>query len=350
MRFLLLSCLLAVTTTAQSVVVDAPNIPFPTNLDRPFGGGVGRYQQWYSPNPALAGSITEPMRMTQVEFLCGSNNTQAPQPVTVTCEVLIGHGKFSGVFGSFDSNWAEAPLQVFGPGTLPLTVGPQGSVACTVPFSTAFTWDRFRPILLEIRVTGNSQNNQSFFFNNAGTTQLIGQTSRVYNSSGPGALTGAVQQGWGLVTRFTARPGAMIEFGAGCPCQGNIVPQNSADQIASPGITWMNRLKNAPSQRTAFWVFGDSAQAPYPVDLTSLFGLPPGTCSLFMDPVTVIGTMTVGGGAGGGQAQVPIQTPGAAGYVGSSVYTQWVIFDPLSINGFLCATPALWTIVAPIGG
>ena len=350
MRFLLLSWLFATAATAQSVVVDAPSIPFPTNLDRPFGGGVGRYQQWYSPNPTLAGSITEPMRLTQVEFLCGSNNGQAPQPVTVDCEVFIGHGKFSGVFGFFDSNWDEAPAQVFGPASLSLTVGPQGAVACTIPFSSPFTWDRFRPVLLEIRITGNSQNNQSFFFNNAGTTQLIGQTSRVYNSNSAGAVSGAVQQGWGMVTRFTARPGVMLEFGAGCPCQGNIVPQNSADQIASPGITWVNRLTSAPSQRTAFWVFGDDAQAPYPIDLTPLFGLPPGTCRLFMDPVTVMGATTVGGGAGTGQAQVSILTPGSTGYVGASVYTQWVVFDPLSINSFLCATPALWTIVAPIGG
>jgi|GEM_PF-6948159 len=351
MRFHLLPCfLLAAAVSAQVVVVDAPNIASTSNLDRPFGGGIGRYQQWYSPNPALSGGISEPMRIQQLQFLCGSNNAQAPQPVTVNCEVLIGHGKFSGVFGFFNSNWDDTPLQVFPPGLLPLTVGPQGSVACTVPFSNLFTWDRVRPILIEIRITGNSQNNQTFLFNNAGTTQLLGQTSRVYSSGSPGAVSGSVQQGWGMITRFTARPGVMIEFGAGCPCQGNIIPQNSADQIASPGITWVNRLSDAPSQRTAFWVLGDTRQAPYPIDLTPLFGLPPGTCKLLTNPVSVVGATTIGGGAGAGQAQVPITTPGLGGYVGASVYTQWVVFDPLSINSFLCVTPGIWTIVAPVGG
>ncbi|MEC8653140.1 MAG: hypothetical protein VXY92_11340 [Planctomycetota bacterium] len=349
-RSLLLSCLLAVAATAQNIVVDAPNIASTTNLDRPFGGGVGRYQQWYNPNPVLTGSILEPMRITQVEFLCGSNNTQAPQPVTVNCEVFIGHGKFSGVFGFFGSNFDDTPQQVFGPFPLQQTVGPQGSVACTIPFNAPFTWDRTRPILLEVRVTGNSQGNQPFAFNHAGTTQLIGQTSRVYAFGNAGATTGQVQQGWGLITRFTARPGVMLEFGAGCPCQGNIIPQNSADQIASPGISWVNRLTNAPSQRTAFWVLGDTTQSPYPVNLTTLFGQPASVCSLLTNPISVIGTTTIGGGAGGGQATVPILTPGVAGYVGASVYTQWVVFDPLSINGFLCVTPGLWTIVAPIGG
>jgi hypothetical protein len=33
-----------------------------------------------------------------------------------------------------------------------------------------------------------------------------------------------------------------------------------------------------------------------------------------------------------------------------SLYTQWVVFDPLAQNGVLAVTPGLWTIVAPIGG
>jgi hypothetical protein len=349
MRAFLLTCLLAATASAQ-VIVDHPNLASPTNIDRPFAGGLGRYQQWYNPTPVLTGAITEPMRIQQVQFLCGSNNAQAPQPVTVNCEVLIGHGKFSGVFGTFDNNWDGTPVQAFPPGQVSLTVGPTGSVACTIPFANLFTWDRFRPILIEIRITGNSVGNQTFFFNNAGTTQLIGQTSRVYANNNPGAVNGTVQQGWGMVTRFNARPGVMIEFGSGCPCEGNVIPQNTADQIASPAITWVNRIGNAPSQRTAFWVIGDTNTAPFPVDLTSLFGLPPGTCDLLTNPVNAIGVMTVGGGAGAGQAQVPINLPGTTGYVGMSIYTQWVVFDPLSINSFLCVSPGLWTIVAPLGG
>ena len=48
MRFFLLSVLLAAAASAQAVVVDAPNIAATTNLDRPFGGGLGRYPVSYT--------------------------------------------------------------------------------------------------------------------------------------------------------------------------------------------------------------------------------------------------------------------------------------------------------------
>ena len=62
MRAVLLSCLFAAAASAQVVVVDHPNLASPTNIDRPFGGGLGRYQQWYNPTPVLTGAIAEPMR------------------------------------------------------------------------------------------------------------------------------------------------------------------------------------------------------------------------------------------------------------------------------------------------
>ncbi|MCK5943360.1 MAG: hypothetical protein KAI24_15370, partial [Planctomycetes bacterium] len=73
MRVFLLTSLLAATASAQ-VTVDVPNVGSPTNIDRPFAGGLGRYQQWYNANPVLTGAITEPMRIQQIQFLCGSNN------------------------------------------------------------------------------------------------------------------------------------------------------------------------------------------------------------------------------------------------------------------------------------
>ena len=107
-------------------------------------------------------------------------------------------------------------------------VGPDGTAAET----RVMTMDASQPevALADFAARAVEQFGRlDVFFNNAGTTQLIGQTSRVYAVNNPGAPSGFVQQGWGMITRFTARPGVMLDFGAGCPCEGNIVPENSAD-------------------------------------------------------------------------------------------------------------------------
>ena len=347
MRALLLSCFFAVTAAAQTVSVTVPNLPAPVNVDRPFAGGIGRYQQWYNINGF--GAITEPMRFDLIEFLSGNNNGSAPQPITLNCEILMGHGKFSGVFGVFDSNWDSPPVVVAPVGIRNLTVTPSGSPCMTIPFTTQFTWDKVHPVLIEIRIYGNNQSSLPFLFNCNGTTSSLGLTSRVYAAGNAGANSGAVQQGVGMVTRMRARPGMMMEFGTGCPGEGNVVPQASAN-LPWPGNVWTHQLTQAASQRLALWVIGDSRTAPFPVDLSALLGFPPSGCMLRMEPVNAIGVLTVGGGAGAGLASLPIQLPGTAGYIGMSVYTQWVVLDPLGFNGTLSVTPALWSIVAPIGG
>lgn len=347
MRAFLLSCFFVASATAQLTTVTVPNLPAPVNIDRPFAGGVGRYQQWYNTNGFNA--ITEPMRFDLIEFLSGTNNGAAPQPVTINCEVLMGHGKFSGVFGTFDSNWDSPPIIVAPMANRNLTVTPTGTPCMTIPFTNQFTWDRFRPILIEIRIFGNNQGNQPFLFNTQGTTASLGLTSRVYAAGNSGAGSGAVQQGVGMITRMRARQGAMLEYGTGCPGEGNIQPNASAN-LAWAGVLWTHQLTNAASQRTAFWVIGDVRAAPFPVDLTQLLGFGPSGCLLRTNPVNAIPVMTVGGGAGSGVATLPVQLPGIGGIEGLYVYTQWVVFDPLAPNGLLSVTPGLWTIVAPIGG
>lgn len=347
MRAILLLTSLFAAPAAAQVIVNAPNVPA-VNETRPFSTGLGRYQQWYNTNNFNA--ISEPMRFQQIELLAGTNNSGSPQPLSITCEVRMGHGKFSGVFGTFDNNWGSPPVTVVPLGTRTITNGPAGSVCLTLPFTELFTWDQFRPILVEIRVTGNNQGSQPFQFNFAGTSTAVGRTSRVYAGANPGAATGAVSQGVGLITRLSARPGVMLDFGAGCPGEGNNIPQNSIDQIAWPGILWTHTLTAAASQRTAFWVIGDTRTAPFPIDLTTLFGLPASGCMLLTNPVNAIPVVTVGGGAGGGLATLPIQLPATSGYIGASLYTQWVVFDPLAQNSTLAVSPGIWTIVAPLGG
>lgn len=343
---LLLSCLLAAGLPAQTQVT-VPNIPGIINVDRPFPGGIGRYQQWYSA-ASLQGAIPEPMRFEQLEFFAG--NAPTSQAAQIDCEILMGHGKFSGVTGSFATNFDDTPIVVKPRAMVPLLAGTVGQVVLTLPFTTRFTWDRSRPILLEIRVHGNSLANQPFPYNFRGSTTSVGITSRVYQGGSVGAPNGTVLQGVGMITRFSARPGVVLPFGTGCAGEGGIVPVGGATQVPSPGIMWTHQLTNAASQRLCLWVIGDTKDAPFPLDLTALLGFPSSPCMLRTNPVNVITLTSVGGGAGAGIATLPIQLPATTGYVGMSLFTQWVVLDPLAANGILSVTPGLWSIVAPVGG
>jgi hypothetical protein len=345
-RALLLLSLLAPALPGQTVVT-VPNIPSFQNVDRPFPGGIGRYQQWYSAASLQAG-LPEPMRIQQVDFLGGTAPTS--QAAQIDCEILMGHGLFSGVTGNFTTNFADTPVIVKARANVPLIAGGPGTVVLSLPFTTRFTWDRVRPVLLEIRVHGNSLGNQPFLYNFRGSTQANGTISRVYANGSVGATSGAVLQGVGMVTRFTARQGMTLPFGAGCAGEGGFIPTSTVQNVPSPGILWVHQLNGAASQRPCLWVIGDSNAAPFPLDLTELLGLPTSGCFLRNNAVNAIAATTVGGGPGGGSVNLPLQLPGTAGYVGVSLFTQWVVFDPFAPNGVLSVTGGDWSIVAPVGG
>ena len=346
MRALLLSSLLVAPVFAQSVTFSVPNAPV-ANVDRPFATGIGRYQQWFSAG-SLQNSVLEPMRFELVEFLAGTFNSSTA--AIIDCELLIGHGKFSGLLGTFDNNWDDTPIVAFPRAFVPLAAAAPGQPAIVFPFATRFTWDRTRPVLIEIRVHGNNQGNTPFVYNFRGTTQGVLNTKRLYFGGSVGAATGTVDQNVGMTARFTARPGVVLPFGTGCAGEGGFVPVATATPVPSPGILWTHQLSNAASQRPALFAVGDTNQSPYPVDLTTLFGLPPSNCMLRTNPEIILGFTTVGGGAGGGLATFPWQLPPVGTYIGLSVFTQWVVLDPLAPNGVVSVSPGIWSIVAPVGG
>ena len=347
---LLLPCLLA-TLSAQSQSFTIPGLAGSVNVDRPWPGGIGRYQQWFSAQSFQA-HLATPMRIERVEFLAGSSPTSTP--AQINCEILMSHGLWSGVFGTFATNYADTPVVVKPTGNVSLIAGAQGSIVLTVPFLNTFTWDGVRPVLLEIRIFGNSLGSQPFAYNFRGAAGMQGTISRVYAPVSAGAATGTVTQGLGMDVRFTARPGVMLNFGTGCPGEGGFVPVGTASEIPWPGILWTHTLTAAASQRICLWVFGNSNTAweaiPLPVDLTTLLGYPQSNCMLLTNPIIVNAAVTVGGGAGGGLATMPIQLPGITGYIGQSFYTQWVVLDPLALSSVLSVTAGLHSIVAPIGG
>ena len=349
MRTLRVVCSLLVCASAQTTVT-VPNVP-PSNVDRPWPGGIGRYQQWYSALSLQAG-LLEPMRIEKAEFFAGSSLSS--MAVTIDCEVLMAHGNTSGVLGQFDSNYASPPVVVMPRQNVQLSAGAPGAVVLTIPFTTKFTWDRQRPLLLEIRIYGNTNGSQPFAYNLRGANTAVGLTSRVYQGGSAGATTGLTAQGIGMITRFTARPGVLLDFGAGCAGGGGFVPKNTVVQIPSPGILWTHELSNAASQQICLWTIGDSRTMwdtiPLPTDFSSLLGYPPSGCMLRTNPLSSGFYLTVGGGPGGGFASFSWQLPGVTSYVGLSFYTQWFVLDPLSPNGVLTATQGVHCIVAPVGG
>lgn len=347
---LLLPCLLA-ALSAQSQSFTIPGLVGSVDVDRPWPGGIGRYQQWFSAASVQA-HLANAMRIERVEFLAGTSPTS--QAAQINCEILMSHGLWSAVTGSFNTNYADTPVVVKPTGNVSLLAGPAGSVVLTVPFLTTFTWDGVRPILLEIRIFSNSLASQPFSYNFRGAAGLQGTISRVYAPGSAGATSGTVAQGLGMDVRFTARPGVMLSFGSGCPGEGGFVPVGTASEIPWPSITWTHTLSAAASQRICLWVFGSSNTAwetiPLPVDLPMLLGYPPSNCMLRTNPMALELAVTVGGGAGGGIATLPIHLPAVTGYIGLSFYSQWVVLDPLALNGLLSVTAGLHSIVAPVGG
>jgi hypothetical protein len=338
--------LVAASAAAQQVQVTAPNI-LVANVDRPFAGGVGRYQQWYAP-ASLQGAVLSPMRLEQLEFLAGTAPTS--QAAQIDCEILIAHGRSFGVTGQFDANYDGPPVLVKPRAFVPLVAGASGQVVMTIPFTTRFHWDRTRPLLLEVRVHGNSLGGQPFPYNFRGTTTATGTTARVYATGSVGAASGTAQAGVGMSTRFTFRPGACVDFGEGCQGEGGFVPKGSVQQVPAIAGLWTHLLADAAPQRLAVLVLGDVRTAPFPLDLVALLGLGTSTCMLRTNPVLTFPATTVGGAPGAGSALQSIQFPSNPGLLGASLYTQWVVFDPLGPSAALSTTAGLWSVVAPLGG
>ncbi|MCR9246148.1 MAG: hypothetical protein NXI31_14050 [bacterium] len=350
--FLLLTAMAA----AQTTTVTAPNSA-PGNVDRPFAGGVGRYQQWYNSWTLQGASgFSSPVRLNQLEFFAGS--IQSSNATMLDMEVSIGHGKGFGITGVYASNFDDTPVIVLPRQNVQLAAGAPGAVVMTIPFGTTFTWDFTRPIVVDIKIFGNSRGNQPFQYNNRGTLSGFSATSRLYSTGNPSATNGQVQANVGLITRFTGRDGVVLYYGSGCAGEGFHVPDYEVVNLPWPGIVWNHRISNASSQRFCILMIGDNRTTfgsgpqtvPLPADVGTLLGFSPNGCFLRQNSVATIWGQTVGGGPGAGSTTVPISLPPLGFYIGTSLYTQFFVLDPNSPNGLMSATRAAWSIVAPVGG
>lgn len=351
MRFPLISTFfLAAMASAQTTFATAPQNPT-TNVDRPFAGGVGRYQQWFAPW-TLTPSFSTPVRLDQMDFFAGLS--QSSTQVSIDMEVSISHGKAIGLSGSFVNNFDDVPVVVWPRQNITLNAGPPQSIVMTIPFAAQFTWDRTRPVIVDIKVFGNSMSNQPFVYNNLGTASGFSAVSRLYQAGNANATSGQVQASIGMITRFRGRDGVVLEYGTGCPGEGQIIPDNTVLQLPWPGIAWSHQITNAASQRACMWMIGDSnstfGTTPLPLDVGTLLNFAPNGCFLRQNAVATVWSTTVGAGPGSGIASVTINLPAVTFYVGMSLYSQWFVLDPLAPSGLMSATEGAWAIVAPVGG
>ena len=335
---------------AQSTAFTLPTATPPTSNNLPFGGGIGRYQQWYAAAEIQSG-VTGPKRLVQLDFLSNGGTQVA---TTLDLEVWVGHGFASGPSGAFANSFAEPQVLVLPRRTVNLVAAAAGAPTVTLPFTTPFTWDGTSPLVVDIRIFGNGRANQSFNHDlraAVGTAQ--GKTTRLYALGNASATTATiVQQGWGLFTRFTMRDGFNLPFGDGCAGEGWYFPVATALSLAQPNSLWTHQLTYAAPQRLAAWVLGSSRTSwnglPLPLDLGTLAQAP--GCSLLVNPVHTVFTTAIGGSAGAGIATVTVALPPVTAMVGLSVYTQWLVADPLALNGVLAASNGIWHIVAQVGG
>lgn len=352
----LAACILALTPLlgAQNSSFELPSSRAVVRANNyPFAGPSMRYQQWYS-GAEWRSVLTEPMRVLEVAFKAGSPGGQ-PAGQIVELEITMAHGPAGGPSSFFDANLARDTTVVFPRQTVTLGAGTPGSFPLVFPFVEPFSWDGESSVVLDIRIFSNGNQNQPFNFDFDSTETSPGKVWRLFTVNNPNASDAAIlQNGWGLMTRFTVRPGATLPLpgGIGCPGSGGFIPQ-ATSTIPFPSSNWTHTLTNAASQRQAFWIFGSSTTMWQDLGVSlphELLEVGAAGCFLRVEPLVPLGSGTIGGGPGAGTASISIQLPPVTGIIGLHVFTQWLVLDAGAPNGVGSATGGLWHIVGPIGG
>ena len=350
MRAFFILFVLAAAVSAQTVTLPVP-APLVSNTQLPFAAGVGRYQEWFSLAQAQNFG-TEPIRLQSLTILAG---TSATISTTLDCEISMCHAPVFGLNSTFDSNLVGPRVIVRPRTTLTLLTAAAGQPVLTVPFTELFTWDGQRPFLVDVRIFGNGRSNAPFNADQRSTDSGFNSISRVYAGGNASATSGQLTAAQGLFMRFSLRPGAKTHFGNGCRGINFITPTADTLQLATPGNIWTHQLQNAAAQTLAGLAIGTSrtlwdsegTPIPLPLDLTNVLNAP--GCFLLVEPEITLFPTTVGG-PGTASATLALQIPPLSAFVGLSLFSQWVVFDPAAVNGVLSATDGLWSIVTPIGG
>jgi hypothetical protein len=333
--------------TPQNVELPTSN-PVPLSNNYPFGGPSMRYQLWYSAAEWRL-AVGRPVRVSALAFRAFTPGGQAGH--TVNLEVTMANSFATVPTTGFESNMLSGRTTVYPRAALTTAAATPGTYPVAIPFSREFTWDGRSGVVVDIKLYDNGNSNRVFPYDLESTVSGLGRIFRMY-TVGDVNSNFAVQAfpGEGLRTRFTFFDGVSVSFGDGCPGEGGVVPvaSTSGGHPRPANAAWTQRLDQAPSQRSAVWLFGLSAtmwdQTPLPFDLRAIGAA---GCFLRVEPLVGLNATTVGGGAGAGSASINVPLPPVTVIVGLHCYSQWLVVDPLAPNGRLCASNALWHVIGP---
>jgi hypothetical protein len=289
--------------------------------ERPFADGIGRYQQIYKAADIL--KSTGPVRLNGVRFRAASTGQSGGQiDVAVTVGLLSKTPS-----NQFDQNLVNA-VPVFPRSQVLLVNSFAGAWVLSFPFQQEVVWDGTSDLVVDIRVYGNFNNNQRFFYDFDGV--IGGGPVEMLAATTPNAASSQLRYpGRGLVTRFDIKPGITFGYGNGCKGDGGVIPQITTNTIpvaGDPNFTFLLSQARPGAPALLLWGLSNTQWAGFqlPLDLTALgvWG-----CDLNVAPDFAWGTATNGVGAGNGVGQITWPIPPVATLVGVPFWAQWAVID-----------------------
>ncbi len=328
---------------AQIQTLQLPTGAYATGQDNlPLASSPTRYQQWYAASELLNG-VGRPMRIRGLAFL-GQRVLQ--QGSNVDIEIRMAH-MTPGLLpvARFDSNLARDVTLVLPRSIQNLVPNPPpGTRAVTFNFTREFTWDGASSVVIDLKVFGNGNNNQSYIYECLTATSALSKTMRLFAPGNPSTLQNATlsQNGFGLVTEFDFVDGVTVPYGTGCPGAGNVTPVagTSGGLPIPPNPAWAQTLDfGAPSTAGVFVVGGSKTMygtVPLPFELSVIGG---NGCFLYNDALVMIPTSTSAAGVG----LLPLPIPGVT-LRRRQIFSQWFLLDLGAPNGALSGSQALWHV------
>jgi hypothetical protein len=305
----------------------------------PFAAQTGRYAQWYA-SSWFTGTIKQPVRIRGIQFMADSGTHVG----TATLDLQVAMANSDFLSGQFPSS--QVLTTVFPRGSVTLGAISPGAWTLTINFTQDFVWDGKSGIVVDVRQWSNGSSSTlkyNFRYNSLSNNVL----QRVWASGNPNATTGDWKNGLGLYTQFFYQEGGSYVLGQGCPGASNIVPVASTSAVPLPGdFQWTQLLTQTSGRMPAFFVVGLSQTmwntTPLPLDMQA-FGWK--GCTLYTDPLVLVGLTTAGGGPGAGTASLLTPIPAIKTLGGLQFYTQWLVFDPASANAAVSFSNALWHVI-----
>ena len=341
LRFTWLPFLFAAGLAAQTLqTIRLPNAT-PTSGESaiPLASSPSRYQQWYSANDLRLGART-PMRIRSLAFLA-SNVLQNGS--TVDIEIRMAHlSPSQSPSSTFNNNLAIDNTLVVPRGVVALAMRPiAGARVFTFNFLREFAWNGSSGIVIDMKVFGNGNGNNSYLYPCQITTFAPGQTMRLFASGPPASLSQAttVQSGVGLLTEFDYVEGVTVSFGTGCPgSMGVPIASTSGGLPIPPNAAWTQTLSNVAPIASTVLVVGTSQTAFGSIFLQYDLGqIGFNGCWLRVEPVLFFPATS----SAGSFASVPMPVPGVT-LRRRSMFTQWFVLDAGATNGVMAASQGLW--------